>query len=204
MARGIHYAARMGAQVCVICMGSAQGSPSLQEAIAKAREAGMLVVAAAGNHLWGLPERVVWPARHEDVLAIGAMTWSGGPYVPTQRSGLGANNGPEVDLCALAPGTWWLEALIEGGEAASARLAPGQGTSNAAPQVAAAAALWLERHGPALDQLNIRPGPDRLGLLRHALLSTARPGQAEFRDWFGAGLIQVGAALRRGPEQFHV
>jgi subtilisin family serine protease len=205
MARAIHHAARMGAQVCVICMGSAQESPSLQEAIAKAREVGMLIVAAAGNHHRGLPfERVVWPARHEDVLAIGAMTWSGGPYVPRPGSGLGANHGPEVDLCALAPDTWWLEALIEGGEATSARLARGQGTSNATPQVAAAAALWLERHGPALDQMNIRPGPDRLRLLREALLSTAMPGEADLSHWFGAGLIQVGAALRRGPQQLQV
>jgi hypothetical protein len=67
----------------------------------------------------------------------------------------------------------------------------GGGTSAATPQVAAAAALWLQKHIPVLPDTD----PWRcVEAVRHALFSSAaRP--AGFERVFGSGLLQAADAL---------
>ena len=67
----------------------------------------------------------------------------------------------------------------------------GEGTSSATPQVAAAAALWIEKYKGFL------PGDwRRVEAVRHALFTSARRADARF----GRGILQARAALAVAPD----
>jgi hypothetical protein len=68
----------------------------------------------------------------------------------------------------------------------------GEGTSAATPQVAAAAALWLESHKQRLPR-----DWRRVEAVRHALFSTARTCDAKH---FGNGILQAHSALGVAPD----
>lgn len=114
---------------------------------ARARAAGLPVVAASGND--GDPNGLSWPACHADVVSVG-MVYSAG-IGPTSWNGASsctdAVTGPDIVPCAsnggptlsmLAPGVRWLVPTAGGG-----RRTVFSGTSAAAP--AAAASLLLAR-----------------------------------------------------------
>ncbi|MCB1216044.1 S8 family serine peptidase [bacterium] len=106
------------------------------------QESGMLLIAAAGNDADGNPN---WPAAWPEVLSVGAVDSLG------QRSGF-SNHSPSVELAA--PGE---QIRICGHQFNSGSLAypTQQGTSLAAPLVAAAAGLlWSSR--PELESGRVR------------------------------------------------
>ncbi len=127
--------------------------PAGREVFARAREAGIAVVAAAGNSGWS--DAVSWPACLSDVAAIG-MVFSRAVEGVSGAGSTGCHDTrvePDVvpcasnsgsQLAALAPGVNWTTAVAGGG------LAGFTGTSAAAP--AAAGALLLARQvRPTLD-----------------------------------------------------
>lgn len=152
IAEGIRYAADQGAQVINVSLGASLGSAGeaaaarIGAAISYAQERGALVVAAAGNDGSQEPNAVV--AANDAVLVVGASDQD------DARASF-SNYGPWVDL--LAPGVDMLstmptyETLLT-----SESLPPNQryeqgydalsGTSQAAPLVAAVAALLFSRH----------------------------------------------------------
>ena len=97
---GIHHAVDNGAHVINMSLSFTVGyqpSQALQEAIARAHEAGVVMVAAVGNDS---AEEVSWPAASHQILAVGSVTLHGNKR-ELQTSAY-SNNSVAVDM--VAPG----------------------------------------------------------------------------------------------------
>lgn len=148
LARAIGLAVQHGANVINISGGelSASGSayPLLEDAVRACAQAGVLIVAAAGNQ--GC-ECLHIPAAIESVLAVGGMDTSGMPLEFSNWGGAYARQGilaPAVDILGAIPG---------GGSSRRT------GTSYAAPIVSGIAALLLSlqrRRGQQADAALVR------------------------------------------------
>jgi len=190
MAAGIDYAVEKECDVVSISMGGVP-TRAWARAVNRAYEAGMVIVAAAGNRFGpSPPSSIVYPARFGRVLAACGVTADGSPYY---RAGLHRHMqgcfGPEskmtTALAAPTPNTPW---AIMG----CARLVGfGGGTSSATPQIAAAAALWLQT---ASIPPNVEPW-QKVEAVRWALFSRARKDLPDSERYFGQGVVRARAAL---------
>jgi hypothetical protein len=181
------------AQCDVITM-SLGGLPSRAwaEAVDKLYEAGIVFCAAAGNHTGPLPPRVVvYPARYPRVIAVAGVMANHEPYTGLKDRALEGSFGPErvmeKALAAYTPNIPWARF----GCANVIRL-NGEGTSSATPQVAAAAALWLEKYKSVLPRNH-----QRVEAVRHALFTSAKEQGRKLH--FGNGILQARAALDVQP-----
>src|SRR5207245_9572943 len=159
VAQGLREATEAGSRVVNLSLAGPQPSTTLQRAVAAAVQGGTLVVAAAGNEYQsGSPAE--YPAAFPGVLAVGAIT-ADDQHAPYSNVGdYVALVAPAGDGSAVAP-TGAITSLYPVAKGGYAMMA---GTSQAAPQAAAAAALVL----------SVRPtlsGADVSTLLR----TTARP-----------------------------
>ncbi|MEM6672844.1 MAG: S8 family serine peptidase [Planctomycetota bacterium] len=192
LAKGIDYAVDIGCRVISISMG---GVPTRKwaKAVNRAYRKGVVIVAAAGNRFGDLPpETIVYPARFHRVIAVCGATHGKRPY---HRHGLhfemhgcfGPKSRMKTAIAAYTPNMPW--AAFDTGDAVAI---DGAGTSSATPQVAAAAALWLQLHRP-------QPSADEpwrdVEAVRHALFSTADDSWRHSDRWFGAGLLRAHKAL---------
>jgi membrane-anchored mycosin MYCP len=173
LARGIWYAADHGAKVLNLSLAGTADDKLIRDAVAHARERDVLVVAAAGNGQQGTEPQRTYPAAYEGVLGVGAVDESGVRLT-------GSQIGPQVDL--VAPGGEVLAATRAGGHQYW------QGTSFAAPFVAATAAL-VRSAWPKLtaDQVAAR-------ILATATPTPGGPGSAAY----GAGLVNPYRAVTDG------
>jgi hypothetical protein len=164
--RGIRYAVSRRARIINLSLG---GPPSraLADAVAFAQSRGVLIVAAAGNSGWTFPE---YPAAYPAVLSVGGTTRSG-------RIAPFSNRGSWVDVAA--PGVDILSTTFDSGIATYSQF---DGTSFAAPQVSATAALLAAAH-PCMSADD----------LARRLTATARSMPA---GGTRHGLLDAGAALR--------
>jgi hypothetical protein len=129
VATGIVWATDNGARVVNMSLGSAGQSYAVTQAVAYARGKGVVVVAAAGNERQsGSP--VSWPAADNGVVAVAATD-------PDDDYAYYSNAGGYVDLAA--PGSQILSTTGGGYEYFN-------GTSMAAPHVAALAAMMQARN----------------------------------------------------------
>jgi hypothetical protein len=198
MAKGLEYIISPGGDAgnrCDVVSISMGGLPSRAwaEAINKAYEAGIVVVAAAGNNIGRLtPTSIVWPARFRRVIAATGIT---GGYAPYKLDGfhpnvMEGNFGPQskmaTALAAYTPNTPWAKwrcaKLIDRN---------GAGTSSATPQIAAAAALWLQKHRPSFPAEPWK----KVEAVRTALFSSAKKDIANLEEFFGQGALQAKQAL---------
>jgi hypothetical protein len=162
----------------------------LREAVQRAAAEGIIMVAAAGNH--GLPT-ISYPAAFDEVIAVGAVDSKGqrAPY---------SNYGAELDLVAPGgvatdgDGDGYPDAILS---TAIAHHNPADhgywfsaGTSQAAPHVAAVAALLLSnahRAKPALSADEVR------SILARTATDLGEPG---WDPEFGCGLVNPLSALQ--------
>jgi subtilisin family serine protease len=186
IARAIRYAADNGADIVNLSLGSQPGaSPEavveIAEAVEYAADKGVLLVVAAGNNATSLDDSAVYPASLDtaNMIVVAAST-------PDDRPAGFSNTGSPVDV--FAPGELVLSTVPGDG------LAFHSGTSQAAPLVAAAAALVLEQ------QPGLAPG-DVAGLLastgdRNDSLSSAVLGVSRFNAAaaIGVEVVEDGAA----------
>lgn len=121
LGEGIRYAVDHGAKIVVLSLGLNKYSDYMSEIVRYAEAKGVLLVAATGNE----GNSVKYPAAYPTVLAVGGMT-------ADKKAHKQSNRGPEVDL--VAP--WDVFTTGIGG-----RYEHKDGTSMAAPQVAAVCAL---------------------------------------------------------------
>lgn len=163
----IHDAVERGAHVLSMSWGSAWPDPAIKSALQSARDAGCLLVAAAGNDGVSTP---FYPAAHDFVIAVGAST-------ATDARASFSNWGAWVDLAA--PG----QAIYSTHKAGGYKYL--SGTSMACPLVAGAGALLYARLGQRT--------PAHAAQVRAALEQSA----PDVGDWVAHGRLDLAAALEQ-------
>ncbi len=135
VSRAIRYAADRGAHVINLSLGSSSSDTYLRQAVQYAISKGSVVVAASGND--GC-DCVSYPARYEEVFAVGASNQSD---VPTSFSSYGSS------LDVLAPGISMISSTWTSTNATTAYAGGLAGTSFSAPVVSGLLA-WARSHQP--------------------------------------------------------
>jgi subtilisin family serine protease len=176
VAAGIVDAVDAGAKVLNLSLGgSGDACPLIiSKALAYAHDHGALVVVSAGNDgAHGDP--VDYPAGCSGAFAVGATD-------PRSRRADFSEYGPQIDI--TAPGVQVLTTTWDKGGRHG--YAFESGTSLSAPVVTGGAALLLSRHPDWT--------PDQV---RARLVATAHDmGKRGRDDYFGAGIVDIGRALR--------
>jgi serine protease len=206
IAAGVRFAVRHGARVINLSLEfstdvTASEIPELVDALAYAHRRGVFLVGASGNEAH---RSVAYPARARYVVSVGATTEHGclsdfsnqGTGLDIAAPGGGADAVIEDDPdChpAERPGRDIYQVTLEGNERNRRFGIPSgyEGTSMAAPHVAAAAALVI-----ATKVIGAHPTP---GAIEERLKSTARDLGAPGPDTrYGAGLLDAAAATAPG------
>ena len=210
IAKGINYAVELCAneqtRVHVISMSMGGiASSAWADAVNMAYEAGIIFVAAAGNNFsagaFAFPARsIVYPARFKRVIAACGVMADRRPYYNLPAGTMQGNWGPAskmaTALSAFTPNISWAQIgcpqIVD---------MNGQGTSSATPQVAAAAALYLQKHGHLL--FDASKYPERwmtVEAARLALFNMAdKNGDGGSTEKLGSGILQAAAALMMSP-----
>lgn len=196
LARAVHYAIDNRCDVITLSMGGV-ASKFWVDAYNRAYENGVFCVAAAGNHLKvgslpTTPDSTVYPALFNRVISATGVMADGWPYdLPGTMSGnWGPHDKMRTALAAYTPNIPWAEFGCP--EVVSQ---DGAGTSAATPQIAAAAALWLQVNGSKFPARDWR----RAEAVRQALLQSAKSPGAHFEE-FGRGILQARTALGFVPQ----
>lgn len=238
-AEALNYAVNINVDVVSMSMAGAP-SNKMAEAINNAYLKGVVVVCAGGNQwssgvMGALPDALMYPARFERVIAAVGVAFDGRPYradlttsdVQARSEGgetMGSCYGPEDSnksvLAAYTPNTIW--AGGDGDKTGKTKATmDGGGTSTATPQIAAAAAMWLELHGEALDEAigayqRTAKGRElaekskyglkwmRVEAVRYALFNSAKKevgkeNNKHYDHLYGNGVLQAYEALRYKP-----
>jgi hypothetical protein len=170
-------------------------SSAWTDIVNRAYDAGVVLCTAAGNHYGALPPtKIVYPARYKRVIAACGVMADGRPYADLPVNVMCGCYGPDskmaTAIAAYTPNVPW--ALLSN---LAAFRWDGQGTSAATPQVAAAAALYVEKN---YDQLSQLQGWQKVEAVRAALFgSAARAGNA-IDSHFGRGMLKANSALAIG------
>ncbi|WP_230394028.1 type VII secretion-associated serine protease mycosin [Plantactinospora alkalitolerans] len=170
VAKGVRWAVDNGAQVVNLSLGGSGDSPALAAALDYAFARDVVVVACTGNLGSSAGKRVWYPAREPGVVAVAGLEresdalWSGSITGPET-----VLSAPATGLSGARPGGFWQV----------------QGTSFAAPLVAASAAL-VRSHWPKMSAADVV----------NRLINTARDvGLSGRDDQFGFGVVDPVAAL---------
>jgi subtilisin family serine protease len=168
-------------------------SQAWADAINALYDAGVVVVTAAGNNFGNAPTHVVvYPARFARVIAACGVMANGAPYANLPVKRMAGNYGPaekmRTAIAAYTPNVPWARfgapAIVD---------FDGNGTSAATPQVAAAAALWIDKHRAEYDAY--REDWMRVEAVRKALFESAAKGAAAFAPELGTGMLRAVDAL---------
>jgi hypothetical protein len=194
------YCVEASVDIACIGFGCARGSAIVERCITAAKQRGMAVIAAAGS----IGGPVQFPACSPQVLAVAAIGQAGSfpdnslqaVLVEAAREGQAISArtglfvpafscvGPEIDICA--PGVAVISCQSPDGYAAC------DGTSLAAPHIAALAALVLAHRGEFRREFGTRDAR-RVERLFQVLKETAQPLGDPLRT--GAGLPDAPGAL---------
>ncbi len=166
--KGLDWAADKGARVVNMSF-AGPSDPRLKDALAKAVQKGMVLIAAAGNA--GPRSPPLFPAADPNVIAVTATDTDDAIFSGAVRGDHVAVAAPGVDILAPAPdGTYQFTT----------------GTSVASAEVSGVAALMIERN-PSLTPADVR----------RILMSTAKDLGPKGKDRdFGAGLVNALQAVQ--------
>ncbi|MHC0036464.1 S8 family peptidase [Pseudoneobacillus sp. C159] len=171
IAEGILYAISKNVKVINMSLSGPMESPILAEAVQKAVDAGITIVAAAGN---SYGESVEYPAAYEGVIAVSSTNWEN---KLSKFSSYGAN----IDLAA--PGEAIYSSIYYPQKGST--FAEASGTSMASPAVAGVVSLLLSKH-PDLKPIEIEA----------ILKMTAKDlGDLGYDIKYGAGLVDPVKAM---------
>ena len=176
VAHGINWAVNAGADVINLSLAGQSMSSAVHSALRTAQDAGVIVIASAGN-LGSQGNPVMYPAAYPETVAVGATnefdrraSFSGyHDYVDVVAPGVGVTTTTLTDTMF---GTW-------------------SGTSASAPLVSATAALALEAAG------HQDASTEHAEAIVESITSTALDlGEAGHDPHFGHGLVQADEAVR--------
>ncbi len=169
IAQGIEWAVNNGMDIVNMSLGGSSSSTILENMCNVANNAGVLLVAAAGNEgrVNGKGDTVGYPAKYASVMAVAAVNQS------NQRASF-SSTGSAVEIAA--PGVSILSA------APGNNYASMNGTSMACPHVAGVAAL-VKGANPNLTNVQIRQ------ILNNTALNLGTPNH------FGNGLVRAVNAI---------
>jgi subtilisin len=166
--KGIEWSVNNSMHIISMSLGTENNSTPLRTACNNAYDAGLLLVAAAGNdNRYGID----YPAAYETVIAVGAINQSDARC--DYPGWWGSNWGPELEL--TAPGDWIYSTYLGGSYAYRS------GTSMACPHVTGAAALTWRAY-PDYNNTQIRQR------LQETAEDLGAPGRD---DWYGHGLVDA-------------
>jgi subtilisin family serine protease len=169
---GILWAIQNGAQILNLSLGNYAYSRLMDAAVAYAHEAGVVIVAAAGNEATDAP---LYPAALPHVIGVSATDAADNLWT-------GANYGSSIDLAA--PGVQILSLGLAQGYPVST------GSSFSAAQVSGVAALVRTKR-PSLKNTDVA----------RLLYQTADDLGAKGKDkFYGFGRVNAARALRRAPQ----
>ncbi len=172
---GIEWAQNNGMKIVNMSLGASSGTTTLENACNNAYNAGLLLVAAAGNsgNLRGTGNNINYPARYNSVIAVAAIDKD------NKRASF-SSTGDQLELSAPGVSVY---STVPGGYVTYS------GTSMASPHVAGVAALvWA--NNPELSNTE----------LRNLLNETASDLGVTGRDQhFGFGLVNALAAVTGAP-----
>lgn len=191
---GFGEAVRREAQVLSMSMGGL-ASAALADVVNAAYEAGMVVVTAAGNTMYGKPfPSIVWPARFRRVIAACGIMKDDRAYEWPDAQPMAGCHGPiekmATAVSAFTPDIPWAELGTRDGVSRAG------GTSAATPQIAAAVALWLARWATELTPYH---GWQRAEAARQALFTSIAGGATKPDLKFGWGVLDAMALLATPP-----
>lgn len=184
--------------VVTLSMGGAP-SAAWAEAVNALYEAGIVVVAAAGNTVFDFPISTVFPARFRRVIAATGVMADGRPYADLGVIDVGKQltgcYGPESKLSTSIAGCTPNVARARAG-CPNTVDANGQGTSAATPQVASAAALWIQKNFDVWSAE--KEGWKRVEMVRQALFDSAArdPIVEGEKNRLGRGGLRAADALK--------
>jgi hypothetical protein len=169
-------------------------SQAWAEAVNALYDAGVFVVTAAGNNFGNLPTRhIVYPARFKRVVAACGVMADHKPYADLGIDSMAGNYGPSskmvTAISAYTPNTPWAKFgcadIIDH---------DGRGTSAATPQIAGAAAIWIQQNLRAWNSYS--KDWMRVEAVRKALFDSAPQSDRERLGW---GEIKARDALDERP-----
>ena len=169
VAAGIDWAIGKGVDIISLSIGTNVSYQTLREACDRANDAGIIVVAAAGNDYrirrGNERDTLDYPARYDSVIAVGAID-------DTDTKAYFSSTGSTLEF--VAPGVYVYSTDTGGGYGMMS------GTSMACPHVVGVAALVLS--GPGGD-------------VRTVLQESAEDlGEAGWDKWYGYGLVNATTA----------
>ena len=172
-------------------------SQAWADAVNALYELGVFIVTAAGNNFGNFPTRnIVYPARFKRVIAACGVMADGRPYADLPINIMAGNYGPEskmpTAMAAYTPNIPWprmgCNQLVD---------RDGRGTSAATPQIAAAAALWIQKFKSQWEGYS--QGWMRVEAVRKALADSANLASPALSERLGRGVIRAQAALAQKP-----
>ena len=198
--QGIAQAIADGAKVINMSLGGAEFSQSLSDAVQDAWNAGLVIVAAAGN---AGTTALSYPAAYDNVISVGA-------FDEDHRRASFSTYGNWVDISA--PGSVIMSTYPQSGCGGAAGTTPGDigcyawnsGTSMASPHVAGAAALVWSRgdvatNSQVVDILLNSADPSGVDVVR--LDSWTIHGGLNLHNAMGYGVTNLPPTANAGPDQ---
>jgi serine protease len=201
VAEGIRYAVDHDAQVINLSLSfylsmTAKQIPTLISAIAYAHAHGVVVVAAAGNDG---ADQIAYPAADSNVISVGATTEDGclasysdtGPQLDLVAPGGGDDAAlpePACDTNRNRPNVYQMTFASRNTPTKFSLPGNWYGTSMAAPEVSAAAAMVI-----ASGVLGPYPTPDQILTRLEQTATQPAPGLPR-NDLYGFGIVNIGAA----------
>ena len=181
--KAIDHATVQGAHVISMSLGGPLPDLALRRAIQRAVEAGIIVLAAAGNEV-GF---VVVPAIFDEVIAVAASNIRDEPWS-------GSSHGPAVDITAPGESVWRAKTARDGAGGFNFDVVRANGTSYAVATTAGVAALWVSFHG--WTNLVRAFGADRIAsVFKDLLQDTCRTPRGWDTGEYGPGIVDAKALL---------